>query len=121
MKAPRLRPNASTAVGLLSTWASELAQGPTIDDLQNFFTKSKIDGWDVILAVLVVVLAIVAARASRRATLGLFDESKAFPTTPPASSPTSSSTSCCWSASASRSTSSAPPCSRSPRDGRAGG
>lgn len=50
-----------------------------MDDLQDFFTTSTIDGWDVILAVLVVVLSIVAARVSRRAMLRLFGRVKGVP------------------------------------------
>lgn len=50
-----------------------------MDDLQDFFTKSKIDGWDVILAVLVVVASIFVARAARRATIRLFGRVKGVP------------------------------------------
>lgn len=50
-----------------------------MEDVQDFFTTSKIDGWDVILAVLVVLASIVAARTSRRATLRLFGRVKGVP------------------------------------------
>jgi small-conductance mechanosensitive channel len=50
-----------------------------MNDVQDFFTKSKIDGWDVILAVLVVIVSIGAARAARGATVRLFNRVKGVP------------------------------------------
>jgi small-conductance mechanosensitive channel len=50
-----------------------------MNDVQDFFTKTKLDGWDVILAVLVVIVSIGAARAARGATMRLFSRVKGVP------------------------------------------
>jgi small conductance mechanosensitive channel len=53
-----------------------------MNDVQDFFTTSKIDGWDVILAVLVVVVSIFLARAAKQATLRVLQRIKGVPSDP---------------------------------------
>jgi small-conductance mechanosensitive channel len=47
-----------------------------MDQVSDFFTTTKIDGWDVILAVLVVGASFLVARAARRGALGVFSRVK---------------------------------------------
>src|SRR5215468_7061612 len=59
--------------------APRRANNGDMDQVSDFFTKTKIDGWDVILAVVVVIASFFLARAARHGTLGVFARIKGVP------------------------------------------